>query len=335
VTATDLSVTHPTSPKKANYAYLFSYASNDAASLLSKLMMEGYRVSMATEPFERNGKSFDKGVVVVRVEKNDASLHHRMKELATETSVPVEAIDEAWTDKGILMGARTVVSLNKPKVMVLMDEPTDGRSYGAIWFTLEQRYGIEFTAVRVQDFNRADLYEYDVVIMPPGSANGYKNLIGDRGIVRMKEWIRNGGTFIGIEDGAYFAIDEDVNLSSSRMLSGVRVDNTPGAILRVKLDSNHYLSLGYNQQIPVHVNSASIFTPSQQGANVAVFDDNAVVSGFVFEENKSNFPGNAYLIHEPTGSGNVILFAEQPVFRAYWRGLERLLVNSILLAPSF
>ena len=151
----------------------------------------------------------------------------------------------------------------------------------------------------------------------------------------MKEWIRNGGTFIGIQDGATFAIDEDVNLSSSRRLSGVRVDNTPGAILRVNLDTNHFLALGYNQNIPVHVNSATILTPTQQGANVAVFDENAILSGFVFEENKNNFPGNAYLIHEPTGSGNVILFAEQPVFRAYWRGLERLLVNSILLAPSF
>lgn len=335
VTETALTVSSTAPAQKANYAYLFSYGSNDAASLMSKLLMEGYRVSMATDPFERDGKSYDKGMVVVRVEKNDESLHQRINELALESNVSIEAIDEAWTDKGILMGARTVVSLNKPKVMVLMDEPTDGRSYGAIWFTLEQRYGIEFTAVRVQDFNRADLYEYDVVILPPGSSSGYKNLIGERGITRMKDWIRNGGTFIGIEDGATFAVDEDVNLSSSRMLSGVRVDNTPGAILRANLDTNHFLSLGYDQQIPVHINSGTIFTPSQQGANVAVFDEDATISGFVFEENKANFPGNAYLIHEPTGSGNVILFAEQPVFRAYWRGLERLLVNSILLAPSF
>tara|TARA_R110000868_G_scaffold259361_14_gene517506 strand:- start:172 stop:2691 length:2520 start_codon:yes stop_codon:yes gene_type:complete len=335
VAVTDLKVSNTASGKKANYAYLFSYSSNDAASLLSKLMMEGYRVSMATEPFEGEGKAYEKGVVVVRVEKNEESLHQRINELASEANVKVEAIDEAWTDNGILMGARSVVSLRKPKVMVLMDEPTRGRSYGAIWFTLEQRYGIEFTAVRVQDFNRADLFEYDVVIMPPGSSSGYKNLIGEGGISKMKEWIRSGGTFIGIEDGATFAIDEDVNLSSSRRLGGVRVDNTPGAILRVNLDTEHFLALGYDEKIPVHVNSGTILTPSLQGANVAVFDDNATVSGFVFEENKTNFPGNAYLIHEPTGRGNVILFAEQPVFRLYWRGLERLFVNSVLLAPSF
>ncbi len=322
-------------PSKANYAYIFPYNSNAAASLMSRLMMEEFKVAMASEPFMRNGKSYDRGVVVVRVNRNNESLHQRITELSKETGVSVEAIDEAWTDEGILMGARTVVALKKPKVMVLMDEPTNGRSYGALWFTLEQRYGVEFTAVRVQDFNRANLFEYDVVIMPPGSSSGYKFMIGTGGINRMKEWVRAGGTFIGIGAGATFATDEDVNLTTSRLLGDVRVDQTPGAILRVNLDTNHFLSLGYDEQIPVHINSGNIFTPSEAGANVAVFDEDAVVSGFVFEENQPNFPGNAYLIHESMGRGNVILFAEQPVYRLYWRGLERLFINSVLLAPGF
>lgn len=320
---------------EANYAYIFPYNSNAAASLMSRLIMEDYKVAMASEPFTREGKSYDRGVVVVRVNRNRESLHQRIRELSTQTGVDVEAIDEAWTDEGILMGARTVVSLNKPKVMVLMDEPSNGRSYGAIWFTLEQRYGVEFTAVRVQDFNRADLYEYDVVIMPPGSVSGYKSILGSGGINSLQDWVRNGGTFIGIRDGATFATDEEVNLTSSRRLSDVRVDQTPGAILRANLDTNHFLSLGYDGQVPVHINSGSIFTPSQAGANVAVFDEDAVVSGFVFEENQPNFPGNAYLIHESMGRGNVILFTEQPVYRLYWRGLERLFINSVLLAPGF
>lgn len=321
--------------QKANYAYLFPYQSNRAASLMSQLMMEGFRVSIATEAFQRQGSSYKKGAVVVRVEKNEERLHHRMIELAAQNRVHIEAIDEAWTDEGILMGARSVVSLRKPKVMVLMDEPTRGRSYGAIWFTLEERYKLEFTAVRVEDMNRADLYDYDVILLPPGSASGYKNRLGLAGIQRLKDWIRNGGTFIGIKEGADFAVDEEVNLSSTKLFTDARVDDTPGAILRAELDSHHFLALGYQSQIPVHINSGRIFTPSSVGANVVIFDEKPTISGFVFEDNKNNFPGNAYLIHEMMGQGNVILFAEQPVFRAYWRGLERLLINSILFTPSF
>ena len=320
---------------KANYAYIFPYASNDAASVMSKLMMEDYRVSIATEPFTRKGKEYSRGMVVVRVASNPETLHQRINELAKGAQINIEPINEAWTDKGILMGARTVVSLQKPKVMVLMDEPTTGRSYGAIWYTLEQRYGIDFTAVRVQDFNRANLYDFDVIVMPPGSVSGYIRMLGEQGISQLKDWVSSGGTFVGVKDGALFAADEQVNLTSSKKLTGVRVDQTPGAILRAKLDMGHFLSLGYDEKIPVHVNSGAIFTPSEKGANVAVFDENPVISGFVFEENKKNFPDNAFLIHEPNGQGNVILFTEEPTYRLYWRGPERLLINSILLAPSF
>ena len=326
----------------ANYAYIFPYKSNDAARLMSRLMAEDFRVAMATKPFVSNGKSYDRGVVVVRVERNRDSLHERIRALAAETGTQVEAVDAAWTEEGILLGSRNVVNLKMPEILVLMDEPTRGRSYGAIWYTLEKRYGLPFTALRVQDFNGIDLHDYDVLIMPPGSVSGYKRVLGSSGIENLKSWVSSGGTFIGIQDGAVFASDEEVNLSSTRLLeyaSGeenqVEVPQTPGAILRVGLDTNHFLSLGYDDEIPVHVNSSYIFTPSKQGANVGVFDDEAHVSGFVFEDNKKNFPGNAYLIHEPIGRGNVVLFAEQPVFRLYWRGLERLFINSVLLTPGF
>ena len=324
----------------ANYAYIFSYNTNDAAGLMSRLMAEGFRVAMAVKPFATNGKAYDRGVAVVRVERNPERLHKRIRKLAEETGTSVDAVDAAWTEEGILLGSRNVVNLKMPEILVLMDEPTRGRSYGAIWYTLEHLYGIPFTALRTADFNSIDLYQYDVVIMPPGSSSGYKKVLGASGIDKLKSWVNGGGTFIGIGDGAEFATDEQVNMSTSRQLQDLteektRIPQTPGAIFRVSLDTNHFLSLGYDENVPVHVNSSTIFSPSEEGANVGVFDDRPHISGFAFEDNKSNFPGNAYLVHEPVGRGNVVLFAEQPVFRLYWRGLERLFINSVLLTPSF
>jgi len=324
----------------ANYAYIFPYNTNDAAGLMSRLMAEGYRVAMATKPFVTNGKSYDRGVVVVRVERNPGTLHERIRTLAKETGTIVEAVDASWTEEGILLGSRNVVNLKMPKILVLMDEPTRGRSYGAIWYTLEHLYGVPFTAIRTSDFNSINLNEYDMVIMPPGSSSGYKRVLGATGIEKLQSWVKGGGTFIGIGDGAEFATDEQVDMSSSRQLQDLseekmRIPQTPGAIMRVSLDTNHYLTLGYGNDIPVHVNSSRIFSPSREGANVGVFDGQSRVSGFVFDDNKGNFPGSAYLIHERMGRGNVVLFAEQPVFRLYWRGLERLFINSVLLTPGF
>ncbi len=69
---------------------------------------------------------------------------------------------------------------------------------------------------------------------------------------------------------------------------------------------------------------------------MAVFADKDVrISGFAWEKTEKMFPGNAYLIHEPMGRGKVILFADEPIFRLFWRGLEKMFLNSLLLAPSF
>ncbi len=317
----------------ASYAYLFSYSSNDAAEMLSRLVMDGYNAGISTEPFTIDGRTYKRGTVVLRVERNPEELHLRIRELAAETGTNVEAVNSAWTTSGILLGSRNVVNLQKPNIAVLMEEPTHDRSYGAIWFTLEQRFGIPFTPLRVDDFNRADLYKYDVLVLPPGSASGYERMLGKQGIEKLKNWISNGGTFVGIKDGAVFAADEDVQLTTSKLLEDTPI--TPGSTFRLKLDTEHYLSLGYGEKLPVHVFSNNIFTPSEKGANVGLFDNNPLLSGFVFEDNRDSFAGNAWLVHEPVGRGNVVLFAEQPIFRLYWRGPERLFLNSLLFPGSF
>ncbi|MEQ8524337.1 M14 family zinc carboxypeptidase [Gracilimonas sp.] len=325
--------------KKANYAYYFDYQSNDAARLLSRLIQEEFNVSISTKQVSLNGKDYKRGVVIARVQRNPANLYDRINALATEIGIRVETTDAAWTEKGILLGSRNVVSLHKPKVMVLMEEPVSENGFGAIWFNLEERYKLDFTAVRFEDFNRANLYDFDVIILPPGSSSGYLNGLGEQGISSLKNWISNGGTFIGIKEGAVFAANEKVNLTSSRLLGSqedTSVDFTPGAILKANLDLNHFLTLGFEDELPVHVFSSNIFTPSEKGANVAVYDtESPKMSGFIFEENEQNFSGNPYLIHEPMGRGNVILFPEEPTFRLYWRGPERLLINSIILPNSF
>jgi hypothetical protein len=37
---------------------------------------------------------------------------------------------------------------------------------------------------------------------------------------------------------------------------------------------------------------------------------------------------------ENSGSGRVIVFADNPVYRGFWRGTAKLLTNAILLGPQ-
>jgi len=51
-------------------------------------------------------------------------------------------------------------------------------------------------------------------------------------------------------------------------------------------------------------------------------------------ENEEKLAGTPFLVHEKIGSGNVVLFADDPNFRLFWDSLNRVFLNSVLLMPS-
>lgn len=114
----------------------------------------------------------------------------------------------------------------------------------------------------------------------------------------------------------------------------------PGAIFRATLDRTTPLTYGYDQTtLPVLIDSAYFFRPSKEGTNAVVFapDERSLrIAGFVWPDNTERLlRGTAYVMDEPTGRGHVVLYAEDPNFRAIWRSTTRLFFNSFLFQPIF
>ncbi len=111
---------------------------------------------------------------------------------------------------------------------------------------------------------------------------------------------------------------------------------TPGAIFAAELEPRHFLRYGYGDgPLPVLIASSHVFAASPTGANVArIRKEKPLLSGFAWPEAEARLRGASYLIDEPLGRGHVVLFADDPNFRNYWRGLEKLFTNALLLAPS-
>jgi len=114
---------------------------------------------------------------------------------------------------------------------------------------------------------------------------------------------------------------------------------TPGAILRVRLDPEHWLAAGYDGGTNVVVGSRNVFTPIKldRGVNVAVYEarDKLLLSGFSWDDKLDQLAQKAYLVHQPHGRGHVVGFAEDPNVRGLTRGLELLVLNALLFGPSF
>ncbi len=111
-----------------------------------------------------------------------------------------------------------------------------------------------------------------------------------------------------------------------------------GASFLAKVDRKHFLTYGYDSDFIVVLKSGdAFFRPSKEGANVVRFNPEGqlTVAGFIWENNTEELlRGTSYLIDEPTGGGQVIMFAEDPNFRFLWRTTSQMFMNAVLLAPA-
>jgi len=109
----------------------------------------------------------------------------------------------------------------------------------------------------------------------------------------------------------------------------------PGNIVRIDLDPDHPISFGQSSRVHGFIGSARIFDLKGDAGDVGVLaGENPVVSGFISEQNQQALSGGVWLVVERKGRGKVVLFAGDPLFRAYWRGTADLFLNALLLLAN-
>jgi hypothetical protein len=372
-------------------AYVFGPERNGASRLAYHLLTEGFRVAASTRPIEAGGRQWPRGTYVVRIARNDTTLHGRIDALARQSGVEVSGVNSAFSETAQFgIGSEAMVDLTAPKVALVGGEGISQTGYGAIWWTLENRYGIRFTPISVGSLG-GDISRFNVVIIPDASASSLGGELGKAGADALRTWVRRGGTLITMGGSSVWAASEESNLTSSRIYrpdtaasaaapkadsaaarprGGVDTtaarqrrreaapDRTQDDLLAVTsptaspdapaplagshfdavIDRTHWLTHGYERpRLTVMVDGSQFFRLSREGTNVAVFPGEGTLlrGGFAFPENTERLMrGKSLVIEEPVGGGHVILFANEPMFRAWWRALDRLVLNGIVLGPG-
>ena len=108
----------------------------------------------------------------------------------------------------------------------------------------------------------------------------------------------------------------------------------PGSIFKARVNTHYYLGFGQPGEIAVQVRSNRFMTASKRGANVISFEEDSHMMGHQWLGTEAALDGKAYLCDIPKGSGRLILFADDPSFRNYWRGLDKLVLSAIVFGPS-
>ena len=338
---------------RARAAYLVRWDRYFAPRALRRLQEAGVRVRLATEPFSASAggavREFAPGTLVVPVRQSGAepdSVHAVIRRAVEQDYVEAFAVESGLTPTGNDLGSRSSPVLTPPEIALLAGEGASPYAVGEVWHLLSERFGQPVSLLDPSAVGRADLDRYTVVVMPDG---GY-NTLDSVATARLAAWVRGGGTLVATEGGARWAAGADLldaetreapRDSTSRPYS--QRDEAQGAqaiggsIFEVALDTTHPLGFGYPERVPVFKGDAALFEPaaSGSGADVAVYTEEPVLSGYVSRENLERLPGAAAMKAARLGRGRVVLMDFNPAFRAFWWGTDGLLLNAVYLGGTF
>jgi hypothetical protein len=340
---------------RGSYGYLLPPSVHHAPALIRFLEAEGRAVVMS-DTFSIGGTWYPSGTLFFprgRNEDLDATLE------ASGLGGLVTAVSTGLSTSGIDLGTNDQAPLALPKVMLLGGEGTSSTGFGAHWHFLEQVLELPFDAVNVGDMGGTDLASYDVILVPPGNPVG---TLGETGMTRLRDWIRGGGTLVASGSAAQRLAEplaeveergsldeEDEPDRDERLERALRTrqersdeqwaERVPGTILPVRMDSDHPLAWGAaaggaGPDRMFVLSSGVGFEPSDNAETVAWFPEGLDrVSGVISERNLERLDRSAWLVERRLGSGKVILFADDPIFRGFWYGAWPSYVNAILLSP--
>jgi len=110
-----------------------------------------------------------------------------------------------------------------------------------------------------------------------------------------------------------------------------------GAYLSVELRPDHWMTLDVPKRLPSMFREPEAWIADAGSETLGRYDEPAqlVLSGLVWPEAVGYIADTAHLIREGRGMGQILLFANDPLFRGYSLGTQRLFMNAAVFGPAF
>jgi hypothetical protein len=336
--------------------YITKWNSMYDAKFLSDLIKHNIKVRFSEKPLKFNGDSFERGsLVITRSDNMDISKFDELiNRIANLNKRELYASMTSFSDNGTDFGSSDVKLINKQRIAVLKGKGVSSLSYGAIWHFFEQQLHYPITSIDLDYLENISLDKYDVLILPEGW--GYKKTFNDKGLIKIKEWVSNGGKIIAIGMAtSFFKDNEDFNLKSKIIekeedLEEDKYENLipynkrerenlnniiNGSIYKISIDNTHPMAFGYhNEYFSLKLSNHS-YKFLKSGYNIGYIKDTPIsVAGFSGSDAKSNLENSLVFGEERMGKGSIIYIVDNIMYRSFWENGKLFLVNSIFFVNN-
>ena len=336
----------------AAYGYLVAYHSFADASFLAALLKAKFKVRFAEKEFSFNGKQFAKGTIIVLKKGNEDRLQ-QFVDLANAHHASVTEVSGGFVESGFDFGSEKVHLIKKPGVILLTGKGVNANAAGEVWHLFDQQLDYPVTLINAEDVDAGDLKNADVLILPDGN---YKFLQNKDAGADIKNWVQQGGKIIAFDNAAAQIARADWGFKSKKEDDDKKKDdkkddkdayadikryenrerdwignNIPGAIYKVELDNSHPLAFGYGSTYFTLKMSDEIYEFMKGGWNVGVIKKESQAAGFVGNRLQEKIKDGTVIGVQPLGSGSIVFFADDPIFRNFWENGKLMLANAVFL----
>lgn len=339
-----------------HYAYAFNWQDQQAPLLLQALLAEKLVVRAAMADVTASGSEGDvslkAGAMLIAAGlQSQPDWFSRLQRVQQQFALPLYAISSGLTAQGSDLGSRKFAPVSLPTVLLLAGPDINSTEAGEAWYNLERLAGISPTLAEPQRLRQLDLSRYSHILLPDGNYTQWQ----DKEIGQLKQWTEQGGVLWGHKRGAAWLAkagllkagvwqgeemtslipNHDLSYQDKEMLAGKQ--RIAGAIYQAELDLSHPLTFGLTQAtLPVFKNSTMLLQPSQMPfVNVALYSSTPQLAGYTAAEYLPRISQSAVMLAHNLGKGRVIGMTDNPVFRGYFYGSSRLLVNALYLGSAF
>jgi hypothetical protein len=290
-------------------SYAYPLDSSRAAGLTFRLLAQGV-------PLRR-----DTATNTVSLAPGDAP--DGLDELATSYGIDLEPSSAAPAGTPLERRALGVFGTNAPL-------PAAG-SFGEIKYVVEQNWGESVPTVTAADVNgnTAAFTSRDVLFMPDGG--GSTGGLDAAGFQNLRDWVTAGGTYIGFRNlGTRLARSAGLTTTTEKAKPTDGSYLVLGSHFRVLTDHASPVALGRPAEDFVFNNNDPLLNPTTTGVNVLSYPSDARFWFNGYAQGADLVRGTVALTDEPYGAGHVVLFANNPLFRAYEESGEHLVANAVL-----